>query len=175
MASRTRQLLSGNFNQATVRRVSTARIKRGDGLSGARTLDEEPERIESYIQDEYLDEIYNPETAMEAVNSLTTDSSKGSQGNQDFSHLLGRAGYAARKRFAQYLFDKNSSKLIEKIRESEVETRKGKRAGVKINGKTYILAVVNNDKKYYLQARDFKTGRVKRLLGNYISKLRNLI
>ncbi len=168
MASRTQMLLNGGFSQDNKRKVKARSVSvvRGDGFSGERVLDEEPLRIESYIKQDYLDNIISKETAREAINSLRHDSTKTPLGDEDFRNLLRGAGGDAKDRFADYLFEKYAPDF-EKIRESEVTLRSGaERSGLRINQDIYLIVTKTNQ----LVARSFKDGRFVKFTGNTIKR-----
>lgn len=163
---RANQLIDEGFKGSSKRKVekTVSLIKRGTGRSGEDVFDEEPQRIEGYIKNKYLQEIINRRTSQKAVSSLRNDSTKSPLGDSDFRNLLNNVGLAGRERFADYLLNKYLTSRIQAIERSKVTTLSGKtREGLKINNRVYIIGVTGVNGKKYLQARSFKTGRVVKL------------
>lgn len=162
-------LLRGEFVDRGRIARSSAKIRRGTRISGAEVLIQEPERIEGYIDEDYLDNIIDLKTSLEAVNSLKTSPRRGD--TTDFVNLLRGAGKTGKDSFAEHLFEKYGKSRLEIIRESRLVLKsKRERSGFKINSKIYLIPVKIKTREF-VQARRFKDGRVAKLEKRYINQV----
>ena len=178
MMGRASQLIFNRFSaveRAEVRK-SYARIKRGTGKSGEDVFEDEPERIESYIKQKYLDRIVDMASSRDAVVSLKDDSVKAPLGNDDFDNLLRGAGYFGRESFAEYLFNKYGKPRLKEVEKTIITLRSGReRKGIMFDKNIYLISIKTRTGKKYIQARDFKTGRVVALEKNIRTRFSDIL
>ena len=148
---------TGNFDfvdRAISKRikVNTSRIK------GSRSpTDEDIERItEYYMDEEDLDKVYSKKSAINAVKNLSVSPKKGDT-KQLNNFVLG----VGESNFAKKVYEKYGKNRVEFVKSQKVivKSRK-KRAGYKVNTKSYLLVIKTKSGKEYIQARSFKNGRV---------------
>jgi len=165
MPSKTQQLLLARKkgdDTGLVDRGIRKRIVSKNRRKGSESITpEDLERISrDYIDEDYLDEIFDKGTAEKAVESIETD--------DNLSNFVAGAG---KDRFAGFLFNKYAADKFERIMKGKVQLKTKQVSGTKV-GKDIYLTATKIKSRTLIQAKSIKTGRIVGIKKSYIQKIR---